>query len=89
MMIEKTKQAWHFVGPSVVVLLLLTLVLYQHTVLYLTGLWNQLDVGEYAHGYLVLAISGYLIFNNRRALFALQPRPAYWAIPGVVAASML
>jgi exosortase A len=86
---EQTKYAWRFAGPSVVVLLLLTLVFYQHTVLYLTGLWNQLDIGEYAHGYLVLAISGYLIFNKRQTLSALTPCPEYRALLAVVAASML
>lgn len=86
---EQAKLAWRLAGPSVVVLLLLTLVVYQQTVLYLTGLWNQLSIGEYAHGYLVLAISGYLIFNNRQRLSALTPCPEYRALVAVVAASML
>ena len=85
----QTQHAWRLAGPSIVALLALTLALYQHTVLYLTSIWNQLDVGEYAHGYLVLAISGYLIFINRQRLFALEPCPEYRALLGVVAASML
>lgn len=85
----QAKTPWRFAGPSVVLLLLLTLMLYQQTVLYLVGLWNQLDIGEYAHGYLVLAISGYLIFNHRRRLSALTPCPEYRALVWVVAASML
>jgi len=87
--IGQTQPAWRLAGPSVVVLLLLALVLYQHTVLYLIGLWNQLDVGEYAHGYLVLAISGYLVWNGRQRLFALTPCPEYRVLLAVVAASML
>lgn len=83
------KTAWRFAGPSMVLLLLLTFVLYQQTVLYLVGLWNQLDIGEYAHGYLVLVICGYLIFNNRQRLSVLTPRPEYRALVAVVAASML
>jgi len=86
---EQTKKAWRSAGISLVLLLLLTLVLYQHTVLYLTGKWNQLDIGEYAHGYLVLAISAYLIVNNRRALLNLAPCLEYRALFGVAAASML
>ena len=85
----QAKATWRFAGPSVVMLLLLILVLYQQTVLYLVGLWNQLDIGEYAHGYLVLAISGYLIFTNRERLSALTPCPEYRALVAVVAASML
>ena len=85
----QAKQAWRWAGIPVLALLLLTLTLYQHTVLYLAGLWNQLEIGEYAHGYLVLAISGYLIFTNRQKIFALTPCPEYRAILGVLAASML
>lgn len=86
---EQAKYAWRLAGPSVVVLLLLTLAFYQRTVLYLTSLWNQLDIGEYAHGYMVLAISAYLIFNNRQTLSTLTPCPEYRALIAVVAASML
>ena len=85
----QAKTAWRFAGASVAVLLLLTLALYQQTVLYLVDLWNQVNTGEYAHGYLVLAISGYLIFNNRKRLSALTPCPEYRALVLVVAASML
>ncbi len=86
---EQVKASWRFAGPSIVVLLLLILVFYQRTVSYLVGLWNQLDIGEYAHGYLVLAISGYLIFINRKRLLALTPCPEYRALLLVAAASML
>jgi len=86
---EQVKASWRFAGPSVAVLLLLTLALYQQTLLYLVDLWNQVDTGEYAHGYLVLAISGYLIFNNRKRLSALTPCPEYRALVVVAAASML
>ena len=89
MNLEQTKQSWHFAGSTIAVLLLLTLLSYQQTVSYLIHLWNQLDAGEYAHGYLVLAISGYLIFNNRQRLTGLAPCTEYRALLGVVAASML
>ena len=69
-------------------LLLLTMVLYQQTLLYLTGFWNQLETGEYAHGYLVLAISAYLIFRNRKALSMLTPRPNYWALLAILTFSL-
>lgn len=86
---EQMKKTWRLAGSSIATLLLLTLVLYCQTVLYLTGLWNQLDVGEYAHGYLVLAISGYLIFNSRQRLANLVPCTEHRALLGVVTASML
>jgi len=87
--VEQTRHAWRNAGISIAALLVLTLALYHQTVLYLTGLWNQLKVGEYAHGYLVLAISIYLILRNRRRLTSLTPCPSYWALPAVAASSLL
>ncbi len=57
--------------------LALTFVLYQSTVLYLIRIWDDIKTGNYAHGYLVLAISAYLIFNNRRQLWQQQPCPNF------------
>ena len=89
MNIEQTRHAWRIAGTSIALSLLLILVLYQQTVLYLVGLWNNLEVGEYGHGYLVLAISAYLIVRNRRRLAALTPCPTYWGLPAVMAASLI
>jgi exosortase A len=71
------------------VLLLLAFGLYQETVLYLIRLWNQLEIGEYAHGYLVLAISVYLILRKRRALSGLTPCPDSRALLAIAAAGLL
>ena len=80
---------WRIAGIVISLLLLLTLVLYQQTVLYLVGLWNNYEIGEYGHGYLVLAISLYLIIQRRRELATLTPCPNYWALVVVVASSLL
>ena len=88
-MITEQRHAWRIAAISITVLLLLTLILYQQTVLYLTGLWNQYKTGNYAHGYLVLAISVYLIVMNRKKLATLIPRSSYHALPAVFAASLL
>jgi exosortase A len=83
------QHGWRIAGFSVMVLLLVTLGMYHETVSYLTSQWNQLEIGEYAHGYLVLAISGYLILRNRQVLSAQTPCPQYWALVAVMAASLL
>lgn len=83
------REAWRVAGVSITVLLLLIFVLYQQTISYLIGIWNQLEVGEYGHGYLVLAISAYLIFYNRRRLVVLTPCPEYKAIMAIVIFSLL
>ncbi len=84
-----SREMWRVAGGSVITLLLLTFILYQQSVLYLIDKWNQLEAGEYGHGYLVLLISAYLIFYNRQRLMALTPCPEYRAIVAVVLASML
>ncbi len=86
---EQIKPAWRIAGSSIVILLVLMLVFYQQTVLYLISLWDQIRTGTYAHGYLVLAISAYLIINKRHILSSIQPCPEYRAVVAVVVASML
>ncbi|MDX2507686.1 MAG: EpsI family protein [Gammaproteobacteria bacterium] len=82
-------ETWRIAGVSIITLLLLTFVLYQQSILYLVGKWNQLEGGDYGHGYLILAISIYLIFYNRQRLRALIPCLEYRAIVAVVLASIL
>ena len=82
------RDAWRVAGILITVLLLLTFFLYQQTILFLIDEWNQLEEGEYGHGYLVLLISAYLIFDNRQRLGVLRPCPEYGAIVAVVLASM-
>jgi len=83
------RDTWFTAGISITLLLLLTLFMYQHSVLYLIGKWNQLEAGEYGHGYLVLLISLYLVFDNRQKLKAMTPCPEYRAVLAVLGASVL
>jgi exosortase A len=83
------RAAWRAAVVSLTALLALTFFLYQQTIWYLIGKWNQLELGEYGHGYLVLLISVYLVFYNRHRLVALTPCPEYRAILAVLASSML
>ncbi|NOZ37668.1 MAG: EpsI family protein [Gammaproteobacteria bacterium] len=85
----RRRDAWRVAGKATVALLLLTFFLYQQTIVYLVESWNQIETGEYGHGYLVLLISVYLIFYNRQRLMALAPCPDYRAIFAVLATSML
>jgi exosortase A len=86
--IETNKPQWRHPGIAIVVLLLLTIVLYRQTIVYLTGLWNEISVGEYAHGYLVIAICLYLIISNRRSIFKVAPCPSYSVLPLVLLSSL-
>jgi len=80
---------WLFAGILTLALYVLIFFLYQPTFQYLMGLWNKLDAGEYGHGYLVIAISLFLVVRSRRRLAFLIPCPSYMAIPAVVASSLL
>jgi exosortase A len=80
---------WRGAGVAVFLLLLVVLVLYRDTVLYLAGIWNQWKTGEYAHGYLVLTISLYLVYRQRRVLAGLTPCPSVTALPAIAAAALL
>lgn len=81
------RPAWRIAAISIFTLLLLALILYQQTVYYLIGFWNQSS--NFEHGYLVLAISIYLIVRNRRKLASLTSCPDYRALPAVFVASLL
>jgi len=85
---EQSSYNWRIAGLSVSFLLLLMLLIYHETVLHLIGLWNDLEHGAYGHGYLILAVSAYLILSNRRALSSLPPCPSYLALLAVFAVSV-
>ncbi|MGB7930723.1 MAG: exosortase A, partial [Gammaproteobacteria bacterium] len=80
---------WRGAGVAVSLLLVVVMVLYRDTVLYLAGIWNQWKIGEYGHGYLVLAISLYLVYCQRRVLAGLIPCPSVTALPAIAAAALL
>ena len=86
---EQSSYGWGMAGISVSVLLLLMLLIYHETLLYLIVRWNDMEHGEYGHGYLILAVSGYLILSNRSTLSQLSPCPSYLALLAILAASLL
>jgi exosortase A len=61
-------------------LLLGLLLLYRDTVAGMVGIWSRSDT--FAHGFLVLPISLWLIWRDRDRLLPLQPRPSLpWLLP--------
>lgn len=89
-MSEKLERSpWIYAVSAIAAVLGLLLINYQSDVFYLIERWNQIKDGEYAHGYLVLIISAYLIFNQRNELSKLTPIPEYRALFFVLAGSLL
>jgi len=70
-------------------LILLVLVLYRDTTLYLGELWSRLADGPYGHGFLVLAISLYLAYERRGKILALVPCPSAFALPAIAACALV
>jgi exosortase A len=86
---NNTRSGWPLASALITFLLLLIMILYQQTVIFLAAKWNDLANSEYAHGYLVLAISIYLIVYNRKRLAKLSPCPSYAILPLVFLAVLL
>jgi EpsI family protein len=84
----QSKHGWGLAGLSIAVLLLLVLGLYRETTLYLGRLWVQGD-GGYGHGFLVLAISLYIVFRQRNVLSELVPCPSSMALYAVATFSLI
>ena len=86
---NNSRPGWSLVITLMAFVLLLIMALYQQTVFYLASKWNDISIGEYAHGYLVLAISIYLILYNRKRLAKHAPCPSYTVLPLVFLAVLL
>jgi len=74
---------WRIFLPGLGLLLLL-LVFYRDTTLYLAGLWSEWKDGSYSHGYIVILLSAYIIYNSRAALARISACPNFYAL-GLVA----
>ena len=63
-------------GAVSVLLLSFGLIFYSYwdTFAHLFSQWNNVDNGEYAHGWLIVAVVVYLIWDKRLVLAKMQPR---------------
>lgn len=82
---ESTAPGWNVALPVVGLMLLLLLVLYRDTTLFLASLWSNWEDGGYSHGYLVVLISFYIIYSERRILARMAPCPFIPALVAVAA----
>lgn len=89
MTINNSRPGWPLTIALITPVLLLTMIFYHQTVIYLGGIWSEISIGEYAHGYLVLAISIYLVIDNRKNLAKLTPCPTFTAFLFLIPAAVL
>jgi exosortase A len=75
---ESLSSQWRLALPMLVGTLLAILVLYHETAMAIVEIWMRSET--FAHGFLVPAITLWLIWRIRHTLVSLAPRPTIWAI---------
>lgn len=86
--VARHRSDWRLAGISLTVLLLSVLLMYRGTVRHVVDVWSQWDSG-YSHGYLALAISGYLVYRLRKVLAGQAPCPSFTALAAIAGSSLL
>ena len=70
--------SWRQALPIVLLLLAAVLVAYRDTAAAMVTIWSRSDT--FAHAYLVLPITLWLIWRQREALASMQPQPCLWML---------
>lgn len=78
---------WLFAALLAGVVIMWLLGWYKETLLSMASTWMRSET--FAHGFLIVPISAYLIWVRRRALMALTPEPDYWPLLLLVAAGLI
>lgn len=81
--------SWSVAGAILITAMFLVVYLYSVSFNYLFSYWNNLSEGEYAHGYLVIAISLFLVWRNRVQLQQVSPCPSLLALFPLMASCLL
>jgi exosortase A len=85
---NESRQVWRLTIVTLSIFLLFAFSIFGETSLYLLKVWSQMD-GDYAHGFLVLGISFYVIYENRNVLRKHQPYPSLLALVAILLSSLL
>ena len=76
--------------PEIVLgLFLIVLLSYGSTLVLLLGHWSGTDAAGYNHGFLVLASSAYLLYQQKSNLSSLVPAPQNWALVPLLGLSLV
>lgn len=83
----RLRSTWRLALPAVLLLWASVLLLYRDTATAMVGIWSRSDT--FAHAYLVLPISIWLVWRRRDVLARMTPRPQPWLlVPMAVVAGM-
>lgn len=89
MISTQTIRRWSAGTAAIAAFLALLPVLYTETIHYLAQNWNPWGRFEYGHGYLVIAISLYLVYVQRARLARLAPCPSAAALVALALSALL
>jgi len=78
---------WFLPGVLTVAALVLIVALFHDTALSMVSIWWRSDT--FAHGFVILPISAYLIWGKRRELAALTPKPMYLGLVPMLGLGLL
>lgn len=78
--------AWRGAAIAIAVLFACTLAAYASTAGAMVEIWRRSDT--FTHGFVVLPISLWLVWNMRAELARIAPRPVWWPLPLIAGASL-
>jgi exosortase A len=70
--------AWRVAGPAVAVAITALVLLFGETALAIVGVWQSSDT--FAHGWLIVPVCCWLVWDNRARLARLTPAPSAWGL---------
>ena len=78
---------WTFPGMLTILAIIVTIAIYRETAWSMVAIWWDSDT--FAHGFVILPISAFLVWRKRHELAMLQPKPvnygpAVLALPGLI-----
>jgi len=73
--------SWRFAGLALLSALVAALLILHQTVGFLVDAWRT---ASYSHGFLIVPITGYLVWLQRRRIAQLEPSPNPWALLALV-----
>ena len=77
--VDAIPQGWTLTAALAIGLVLWLVVWYRETALSIAAIWQRSET--FAHGYLIVPISVYLIWTRRQDIARLRPAPSYFGVP--------
>ena len=77
--LSERRQLWRTPAVITMVLVVMVLAVFWQTSWSMVAIWIRSET--FTHGFLILPISGFLIWQRRKELLQYTPAPNWWGIP--------